>query len=502
MKQRRNTLNIINFVRGVEERYERDLFGTTQKEVELVKKYGFRNTFLLQYDAMILQEYQELFLDEKDEKMELGLWIEIVQPLCEKVGIPWESKLGFRWDWHVKPGFLMAYTQEERRKLLDECMRQFLEIFGEYPRVAGSWIMDSFSMNYLREKYGMDAFCVCRDQWGTDCYTLWGGYFNQGYYPCKKNMLIPAQTKDEQIPVPVFRMLGSDPIEQYDAGCDEEYNMAKAQPVCTLEPVWPSGADPAWVDWYLQENYTAPALGFSYTQAGQENSFGWDNFGDALVMQFDKIKQLEQANRITVETLGETGRWFMGTYKDTPAAAQTFLKDWKEDGRQSVWYNSKFYRINLYCEEEKVWIRDFQRFDQNRADRYLTVPCAVDDAIYDALPYMDGYRWSGEGLRAGIYLDGVEKIVSAEEEENGLRLFLKKEDGSQAEIQVAETWIKLKNCGLSFQYLKKSAAEIYFDKRTIAYTYDSWEYRLELEKGLVHGKNILPENSEIILHIN
>ena len=112
MKQRRNTLNIINFVRGVEERYERDLFGTTQKEVELVKKYGFRNTFLLQYDAMILQEYQELFLDEKDEKMELGLWIEIVQPLCEKVGIPWESKLGFRWDWHVKPGFLMAYTQE------------------------------------------------------------------------------------------------------------------------------------------------------------------------------------------------------------------------------------------------------------------------------------------------------------------------------------------------------------------------------------------------------
>ena len=111
----------------------------------------------------------------------------------------------------------------------------------KYPRVAGSWIMDSFSMNYLREKYGMDAFCVCRDQWGTDCYTLWGGYFNQGYYPCKKNMLIPAQTKDEQIPVPVFRMLGSDPIEQYDAGCDEEYNMAKAQPVCTLEPVWPSG---------------------------------------------------------------------------------------------------------------------------------------------------------------------------------------------------------------------------------------------------------------------
>lgn len=501
MGQRKNALNIINFVRGVEERYERDLFGTTKKEIELVKRYGFPNTFLLQYDALIQKEYQELFLVEKDDKMELGLWIEIVQPLCEKVGIPWESKLGFRWDWHVKPGFLMAYTQEQRQILLDECMRMFKVVFGSYPRVVGSWILDSFSMDYLQRKYGMDAFCICRDQWGTDCYTLWGGYFNQAYYPCRKNMLIPAQTLSEQISVPVFRMLGSDPIEQYDAGCDAAFNMAKAQPVCTLEPAWPSGANPVWVDWYLENNYMVPTSGFSYTQAGQENSFGWENFGQALEMQFGKIKQLEKNAVLSVETLGETGRWFKKTYASSPAVGQVFLTDWKKETRQSVWYNSKFYRINLYCEGQNVWIRDFHRFDQERQDRYLVTPCTVDDAVYDALPYMDGYRWSGNGIRAGIYLENAIRILSAVEEADCLFLQIEMNDGNVTQVKFYEKWIDMVGCTLSFRYRDTRETEVLFDTHQIQYCHDNWSYLLSVKKGTVAEKRILPECGEINIEI-
>ena len=47
---------------------------------------------------------------------------------------------------------------------------------------------------------------------------------------------MPAQTKEGQIPVPVFRMLGSDPIYQYDTSLGES-----AQGVITLEPVWEAG---------------------------------------------------------------------------------------------------------------------------------------------------------------------------------------------------------------------------------------------------------------------
>ena len=67
------------------------------------------------------------------EKTEFGVWIEIVRPLCEKVGIPWRGRNGWAWDWFVMPGFLESYTVEQRAKLIDELFRLFREKFGRYP---------------------------------------------------------------------------------------------------------------------------------------------------------------------------------------------------------------------------------------------------------------------------------------------------------------------------------------------------------------------------------
>ena len=75
--------------------------------------------------------------------------------------------------------------------------------------------------------------CICKEQIGTDGYTLWGGYWNQAYYPSRLNAFMPAQTERLQIDVPIFRMLGSDPIYQYDCGRGT-FN----QPVVSMEPVY------------------------------------------------------------------------------------------------------------------------------------------------------------------------------------------------------------------------------------------------------------------------
>lgn len=50
---------------------------------------------------------------------------------------------------------------------------------------------------------------------GDGGYTIWGGYWNQAIIPSRVNAYMPAQTEEGQIPVPIFRMLGSDPIYQY-----------------------------------------------------------------------------------------------------------------------------------------------------------------------------------------------------------------------------------------------------------------------------------------------
>ena len=133
-------VNIMNFVRYIDERRDFDSiefqYTGTDMELDLCNEFGFENTFLLQYDAVISERYQKLFREKATEKTELGLWYEIVKPLCEAVGLPYRSELGYQWDWHICPGFSMAYTPKEREMLIDEAMRKFKEVFGYYPKTV------------------------------------------------------------------------------------------------------------------------------------------------------------------------------------------------------------------------------------------------------------------------------------------------------------------------------------------------------------------------------
>ena len=94
-------INIMNFVRYIDERKENSIapmYETTRGELALVNELGLENTFLLQYDAICDENYQRLFKEEATERTELGLWYEIVRPLCDACGIPFDSKLGWSWD--------------------------------------------------------------------------------------------------------------------------------------------------------------------------------------------------------------------------------------------------------------------------------------------------------------------------------------------------------------------------------------------------------------------
>ena len=189
-------INIMNFVRQIDERLPKDsdvLYQTTRAELELVNEFGYENTFLLQYDACCDGRYVKLFKENATDKTELGIWYEIVEPLTSACGLPYNSDMGWKWDWHIVPGFSMAYTPREREMLIDEAIRKFREVFGYYPRTVASWVIDTHTVNYLASHYDIDAVGICRDQTNTDAYTLVGDYFNQAYYPSKNNMFTPAE---------------------------------------------------------------------------------------------------------------------------------------------------------------------------------------------------------------------------------------------------------------------------------------------------------------------
>ena len=387
-------VNIYNFIRNSDYRVrnsEEILFETTRQQLELIKPTKMPATWALQYDALINPKYQKLLKEQAGPDDEIAAWWEIPRQLAEKAGLKWRGH-DHDWDSTANVGFSPGYAPDERRKLVDIYMADFKEVFGYYPKTVGSWFIDEVTLEHMVKRYGIVASCNCKDQVGTDGYTLWGGYWNQAYYPSRVNAYMPAQTKGGQIDVPVFRMLGSDPIYQY----------GRVNGMFTLEPVYPgSGGSEAWVGWFMKNLIQQPSLAFAYTQAGQENSFGWDGMKTGLTMQIALMEKQSKAGEIQIMTLAQAGKWFKSRYPLTPPTSMVSLDDWKNQNRKTVWYNSRFYRLNILWENEGFFIRDIHRFDEKVVSVTHDSALATSSLAYGTLPVMDGSLWSGKE-QAGI----------------------------------------------------------------------------------------------------
>jgi hypothetical protein len=203
---------------------------------------------------------------------------------------------------------------------------------------------------------------------------------------------MPAQTKAGQLDIPIFRMLGSDPI----------YQFGNSPGMFTLEPVYPrAGGSADWVASFMDNLIHQPSLAFAYTQAGQENSFGWEAMKTGLTLQIALLAQQAKAGEIQIETLAQAGKWFRDHYSVTPPTSVVALDDWKHEARKSIWYDSRFYRINILWEKDGFFIRDLHRFDENVPSVTHDTPLTTTYLAYGTLPVMDGALWSGPE-RAGI----------------------------------------------------------------------------------------------------
>ena len=508
----KNIVNIINFARNCEPRTDDDsyLFTTLQEELLLCEKYGFRSTVLFQYDALIDPRYIALARQHRDA-CEYGVWLELTEPQLRDAGLEWKGR--YPWDWENNVNFLHGYSTGDRRKLIDTAFEKFREIYGEYPHVFGCWAIDAFSYRYIEETYPVTAACLCRDQYGTDGITMWGGYYNGGYYPCKNNLLCPAAKGDDSLRTPVFRMLGPDPIRQYDMGLGDP---DAVQLVSTLEPVYPlGGGSRDWVEWYFRENYNGKSLSHAYAQMGQENSFGWEEIRKGLPMQFKILDRELKAGRVELMTLGETGRWFRETFDETPPAAMCVDSDPFHEGYKTVWYDCKNYRMNILYRDGTAWIRDFQLFDGGYREKYLDRPEDLANCAFFNLPVMDGFRFSKDDLRAGVYLyrdgrmaaPGEAFLTSTDDAANGaiaevpgrvrFAMYEDRIDVTFAQPGMALAFVASPACDLPYREVKDKELVMRFKGRLDK----GYDYALRLEKGRFEEKEgtitVLPEDGRI-----
>lgn len=506
-------VNIVNFIRLLEPRdsaiTQDVLFQTVVNQVELMKKYHLKGSFLLQYDALMDKRYQALLKSLPADQFEIGGWWEIPQPLVEKAGMHWRGR--YPWDWHADVGFSTGYTPAEREKLVDVYMADFKALFGYYPQSMASWFIDEHSLQYMYDKYQIVASANCKDQYGTDGYTLWGGYWNQAYYPSRKNAFMPAQHEDQQIPVPVFRMLGSDPVRQYDFSLGNN-----RQGVVTLEPVYPeAGGSEAWINWFLDELVNGASMAFAYTQAGQENSFTWPAMAKGLELQFPRIAALRDSQRVEVQTLAESGKWFREQFKTTPPTAVTVNKDLGSSDKKTTWFNSRFYRVNLLWEKGSLRFRDIHLFDEGLASLYLDKPVTSNECYFFSLPVVDGYLWTTNANdMAGLWwvddkgntVKGGDPVIS-DHKAGELTIDWPVEKG-KVRMTLTERTLSIEQSGKPMQLLLKAAKEdqLPFTEvqgKTIKAIFQQRPYAISLKKGkaqMLKGTRrfmVIPENGKI-----
>ncbi|MEG0387645.1 MAG: hypothetical protein RR582_04855, partial [Niameybacter sp.] len=208
---------------------------------------------------------------------------------------------------------------------------------------------------------------------------------NGAYYPSKVNENIPAQSHEMQVDMPIFKLLGPDPIYNFEAEVREG-----AGGIYTLEPAWTCGQSETWVKWLFDCITKEEQLGYGYTQAGQENSFIWGNVGDGFEMQMRHIANLRKENKIRVESLRDSSLWFKKKYQLTPPVTYTATNDWNETfDLKTTWYSSRFYRSSLMLDKGVLSIRDLYIFDEQYPSRYLNSAIDNNESIFDALPILN-----------------------------------------------------------------------------------------------------------------
>ena len=506
-----NIINIVNFNRGAEPRDRSiDMVEPVREQIRLMQENYLPGTFLLQYDALLRADILELLRPLAPEQLALGIWLELHEPPCRAAGLPWRGREGFEWDWHAHCGFSVGYTPAEREKLVDAIFEKFEACFHRKVQSVGSWMIDAHTLGYMAEKYGIAASCNCKDQWGTDGYTIWGGYWNQGYYPSRRNVLCPAQNRENQIPVPVFRMLGSDPVTQYDLGLSVEQGATACQQVASLEPVYDEntgdmgGGCAEWVDWFMRQNFMGGSLAFAYAQAGQENSFGWPRMKKGLEYQFPLFAKWRAEKGLRVERMEDTGRWYREQFSLTPATAVSALEPFGERKAQSVWYNCRNYRVNLYRDERGMRIRDIALFDEQYEERYMNAVCTTDYRVYDNLLIMDGNRMSGDGILAGGYVTDAagNAIPAAEMHVRESADSLTAQFGEYA-FEISEEGICLKGgAALTFRWKAGRKPECEVQGNRLVYAHNGARYALVVAQGMIsaeHEIRLLPESGVLRL---
>lgn len=340
-------VNIVNPVRGDEffEIKPVDILGGVRIQKSLTDEYKLNGTWLLRYDALNSLEFTSFFQNGFDGD-EIGIFMEVTpkMALASNVSFP---KRGIFWH-DANRIFLSGYTPEQRIKLIDSIFLKFKDVFGYYPKSVGAWHIDAYSALYMYEKYNVTSVLVCADQFGTDSYQIWGGWWGVPYYPSKYNILSPAQTVKNKINLVVSWWAARDPQLGYGGSAVESVYSVQANDYIFGHKL---GIDyfRKLLDFYLK------AEGNKYSQitVGLENDMDFKLLEKGFSEQLQEIAKRKNNGEISVVTMSEFSDWYRNIFKEL--SPPHYLENWMM---------SKDFRLGYFEKDGKKYIRDLRIYNE------------------------------------------------------------------------------------------------------------------------------------------
>lgn len=350
-------LTLVNPVRGRDLWVDKSLWPLWD-QYRLVSKFNFPATWLLQFDALV---DRELVAEVKkfDPKQELGVLLEVSPVLARQARVIYPTNVAW---FYPQAVFLSGYGQFERRRLIDALFNRFKDEFGYYPKSVGAWWIDSYSLNYLNEKYGVKVALIVADQKTTDNYGVWGQWWGVPYYPSKSNILTPASSLKNRQDVVILQWAQRDPLLAYGEGPKYSNHSLQANDFLSL------GLDQEYFQG-LVNTYLGCRNPVGQITVGLETGMEGARFLDEYKNQLSYLAKIDGLESVTMSNFAkEFARVFPGV-----------VPGYQIGTGSAVWKMTPRERINVYLSDsvyyrQGVSFRDFFLADKSGfLDRRLPV---------------------------------------------------------------------------------------------------------------------------------
>lgn len=372
---------VINQVRG-SECCDAGSLQHLQFQLATHQRWRVPATFSLRYDVLSDARFMNTLKAARAQSpdlISLGLLLEVTPSLAQAAGVPYQ---GTEDNWYEAQNvFTIGYSENDRKKLMDVLFAAYHDQLGEYPRVTTAWLMDTPTLNYLHDEYGVAIHQITREQWGVDSYTLVGGPPHYPYPASRKWVFVPDYQQDN--PLWIVRQTLTDPL----------YNYGDTSSSYTSQP----------------NDYARGQRGFGYFEAlieqalfgqvlgqagfallGLENSMG-DQYQQAFADQLALISRLSNEHKLSYYDI------------DTNALNENLAPVSIYGGRdliggtdhQSWWITTPQYRVRLRANNTQVFIDDLRIFSAELLDPYFT-HTAQNKGFWIMPSLLDGSLWYGQ----------------------------------------------------------------------------------------------------------